>query len=371
MADRRDYYEVLGVAKTASADEIKKAYRKKALEHHPDKTGGDDTKFKEVNEAYEVLGNDDKRKAYDQFGHSGFAGGAQGNPFGGATGGAGFGGFEGFDFNNMGNMGDIFDMFFRGGASGGARRAQVGRDIEVALTLDFKEAVFGASREIQLDLDDTCDRCAGKMAEPGTKLKTCPTCDGSGYVVRTQNTILGSFQQQSLCGTCEGLGQVPETPCSKCHGSGVVHKAKKITIKIPAGVDNGAVVRMPGQGAATRGGRKGDLFVRIYVRASKQFTRADHNIISEAKIDMVEAALGTEVPVETVDGRVTLKIPAGTQSSKVFKLSGHGVPFVNSNRRGDHLVTVTVETPTKLSAKQKALLEEFAADSGKKHFWRK
>jgi molecular chaperone DnaJ len=262
-------------------------------------------------------------------------------------------------------------MFFRGGAAGTAQRPQGGRDVEVAVTLEFKEAIFGATKEIRLDLDDTCDRCGGKMTEPGTKLKVCPTCDGSGFITRVQSTILGSFQQQSVCSTCEGLGEVPQSPCSKCHGTGVVHKERKITLKIPAGVDNGATVRMAGQGAATRGGRKGDLYVRIFVRPSKEFTRTEYNITSEINLGMVEAALGTEVPIETVDGRVRLKIPAGTQSGKIFKLTGHGVPHVNSSRRGDHLVTVTVETPTKLSGRQKQLLEEFGQEAGKKGFWNK
>ena len=369
MANKRDYYEVLGISKGASADEIKKAFRKQAIEHHPDKTGGDDTKFKEVGEAYEVLSDPQKKAAYDQYGHAAGAanaGGGQG-PFGGAQGAEGFG----FDFNNMSGMGDIFDMFFRGGANGGGGRAQVGRNIEVQITLDFKEAVFGTTREIQLDIDDTCDRCAGSMAEPGSKLKTCPTCDGSGVVTKVQNTILGSFQQQAVCDTCHGLGQVPEKPCAKCGGSGVIHKAKKITIKIPAGVDNGATVQMHGQGAAARGGKKGDLFVHIFVRPSRQFRREQYNVLSDIEVPMVDAALGVDVPVETVDGNVTLKVPAGTQSGKVFKLSGKGVPVVNSSRRGDHLVTVNVETPTHLSAQQKALLEEFAKSDGKRGFWNK
>ncbi len=359
---KRDYYDILGVSKSASAEEIKKAYRKLAMEHHPDKHGGADAKFKELGEAYETLKDPQKKAAYDQFGHAG----AQGNPFAGGQGAEGFG----FDFNNMGGVGDIFDMFFRGG-QGGSGRAQVGRDLQIALTLDFKEAVFGATRDIQLDIDDTCDRCAGSMAEPGTKLKTCPTCDGSGLVTRVQITILGSIQQQVVCETCHGVGEIPEKPCTKCSGTGVVHKSKKITIKIPAGVNNGDTVQMSGQGAATRGGKRGNLYVQIMVRPSNKFARSEHNILSDFQIGMADAALGTEVPVETVDGNVTLKVPAGTQSGKVFKLSGKGVPFVNSQRRGDHLVTVNVETPTHLSGHQKDLLEEFARTDSKRPFWKK
>lgn len=367
MATNRDYYDILGVSKSASDDDIKKAYRKLAMEHHPDKHGGDDSKFKEIGEAYETLKDPQKRAGYDQFGQAGAQGNPYGNSAGGAQGAAGFG----FDFNNMSGMGDIFDMFFRGGAGGQGGRAQVGRDIQVALTLEFKEAVFGTTRDIQIDIDDTCDRCAGKMAEPGSTLKTCPTCDGSGVITRVQNTILGAIQQQVVCDTCKGLGEIPEKPCTKCSGSGVVHKAKKITIQIPAGVDNGATVRMGGQGAATRGGKKGDLYVQIMVRPSHKFKRSEYNILSDFQIGMTTAALGTEIPVETVDGEVTIKVPPGTQSGKVFKLSGKGVPFVNSSRRGDHLVTVKVETPTHLSGRQKELLEEFARTDGKRPFWKK
>lgn len=362
MATNRDYYEILGVAKSASADEIKKAYRKLALKYHPDKNGGDDSKFKELGEANDVLSDPAKRQAYDQFGQAGASGQ-------GAPGGAGGEGFGGFDFNNAGGFGDIFDMFFQGG--GGGRATQGGRDIEISLTLDFNEAVFGTTQDINLDLDDTCDRCGGHLAEPGTKMMTCKTCGGSGIINRVQNTILGSFQQQAVCTTCLGTGKVPETPCTQCRGTGVVHKERRFSIKIPAGVDNGATIRLAAQGAATRGGRKGDLYVRIFVRTSSKFKREGHNITSAARISMIDAALGTEIPVETVDGQVKLRIPIGTQSGKVFKLSERGVPVVNSSRRGDHLVTVEVETPNKLSPKQRQLLEEFAAENPKRHFWRK
>ena len=366
MATNRDYYEILGVSKSATADEIKKAYRKLALQYHPDKNEGSDTKFKELGEAYEVLSDPQKRQGYDQFGQAG----AQGNPFGGTgAGGAGGNGFDGFDFGG-GGMGDIFNMFFQGGGSAG-RAQQGGQDIQISLTLDFGEAVFGVTKQVNLDLDDTCDRCGGNLAEPGTKLATCKTCGGAGQVSQVQNTILGSFRQQSVCPTCLGAGKIPETPCKQCHGSGVVRKERRFSIKIPAGVDNGATIRLPGQGAATRGGRKGDLYVQIMVRASAKFKRSSHNITSKADLRMIDAALGTEVPVETVDGPVTLKVPAGTQSGRVFKLSGRGVPITNTSRRGDHLVEVAVETPTKLTPKQRQLLEDFAAESPKRHFWRK
>ncbi len=363
MATKRDYYDVLGVSKSATADEIKRAYRKLAMEHHPDKHGGDDAKFKELGEAYETLKDPQKRAGYDQFGHAG----AQGNPFGGGGnpfGGAGGFNTEGFDFSDILNQ-------FMGGAGGGQQRGPArGRDLEVLLTIDFMEAVKGTDKEITLSLDDSCERCDGKGAEPGTKLKTCDTCGGQGQVKRVQQTILGAIQQVSTCHTCDGRGQVPEKPCTVCHGNGVMRRQRIMSVKIPAGVDNGATMRLSGKGAAPKGGGpKGDLYVQIRVKADKRFERHGSNIVSEALVSMVDAALGTEVSVTTVDGPVTLKVPAGTQSGKVFKLSERGVPLVNGRGRGDHLVTVTVETPTKLTAKQRELLQQFGDTSSKKGFF--
>ncbi|HEX3082773.1 MAG TPA: molecular chaperone DnaJ [Candidatus Saccharimonadia bacterium] len=370
MASKRDYYEILGVTKSASAEEIKRAYRKLAMEHHPDKHGGDDAKFKEIGEAYETLKDEKKRSAYDQFGHAGAQGfGGGGNPFGGGGGAQGFGGF---DFNGAGfDFSDILNQFM-GGAGGGAGRGPArGRDLQVDITIDFEEAVFGTEKEVSLSLDDTCSHCKGNGAEPGSKLKTCSTCKGRGQVTHVQQTILGAIQQTGVCPTCSGRGEVPEKPCTVCHGSGIQRRQRQLTVKIPAGVDNGATMRLGGQGAAPKGGgTKGDLYVEIRVRPDRRFVRHGRDILSEATISMVEAALGTEVAVETVDGKVTLKIPSGTQSGKVFKLSGRGVPVVGRSNRGDHLVTVTVEIPTKLSGKQRQLLEQFAAESGKKGFFR-
>ena len=366
MATSRDYYDVLGVGKSASADEIKRAFRKKAVEYHPDKQGGDEAKFKELSEAYETLSDPQKRQGYDQFGHAG----AQGNPFGGG-GAGGAQGFGGFDFNAAGfDMGDIFSQFM-GGRGGGRAQRPRGQDLELRLTIDFKEAVFGVDKMIKLDLDDLCQTCNGSGAKPGTKLKTCQTCGGSGQVTRVHNTILGQIQQASVCPDCRGRGEVPEAPCPDCHGTSVQHRTRDIEVKIPAGIDDGATIRLSGQGAATPGsGVKGDLFLHIRVKPDPKFHREGQNILSRGKISMVEAALGTEVPVETVDGKVTLKIPAGTQSGKVFKLSERGVPAVRGHRRGDHLVEVEVEIPAKLSAKQKELLQQFDAEGGgKKHFW--
>jgi molecular chaperone DnaJ len=242
----------------------------------------------------------------------------------------------------------------------------------VSITIDFMDAVKGVEKDVSLSLDDACEHCHGNGAEPGSKLKQCATCNGRGQVVRVQQTILGAIQQQSVCPTCGGRGEMPEKTCTVCAGSGIRRRQKTVRVKVPAGVDNGATMRLSGQGAAARGGgAKGDLYVEIRVRADKRFVRQGRDIVSEATVGMAAAALGTEVSVETVDGAVTLKVPAGTQSGKVFKLSGRGMPGLNGRARGDQLVTVTVATPTKLTAKQRALLEELAdADrGGKKGFF--
>ncbi len=372
MATKRDYYDILGVSKSATADEIKRAYRKLAMEHHPDKHGGDDAKFKEVGQAYDTLKDDKKRAAYDQFGHAGAQGfGGGGSPFGGGNSG-GFGGngqsFEGFDFS------DILNQFMGGNGFGGQSAhpgPARGRDLEVSVTIDFLEAVFGVEKDLTLSLDDTCTHCQGQGAEPGTKLETCKTCKGHGQVTRVHQTILGAMQQTSVCPTCHGAGKVPQKPCTVCHGSGIQRQTKNLTVSIPAGVDNGATIRLTGQGSAPRGGgRKGDLYVSIRVRADRRFQRHGQDIQSETTIGMVGATLGTEVEVQTVDGPLTIKIPAGTQGGKVFKLSGRGVPGLGGRPRGDHLVTVTVETPTKLSSQQRQLLEQFAAENhAKKGFF--
>lgn len=361
MMSKRDYYEVLGVGKGASADEIKKAFRRAAIEHHPDK-GGDETKFKEINEAYEVLKDDKKRQRYDQFGHAGVGGsGGGGNPF------EGFGGFGqgqniNFDFGD-GGLGDIFSSFF-GGNTGGQRGPRRGRDVEAEVTLHFEEAIFGKETTLDLTLDDTCAHCQGTIVEPGHELKTCDTCKGSGQQVRIVNTIFGGIQQATTCQTCQGRGKVPEKACTVCKGSGTERKKQSVTIRIPAGIDDGTTIRLRGHGEAIGGGEKGDLYVNIRVRPHKQFTREGNLVLSEEHISMVAAALGTEIAVATVDGPIRMKIPAGTQSGTDFKLSGHGVPHLKSETRGAHIVTIIVDTPTKLTKKQQQLLEAF--DDAKK-----
>ncbi len=368
MANKRDYYDILGVSKSASADEIKRAYRKQAAIHHPDKHGGDDAKFKELGEAYETLKDPQKRAAYDQFGHAGAQGFGGGNPFGGGGAAGGPQGFGGYDFNGAGfDFSDILNQFMGGAAGGRSRGPARGRDLEVVVTISFMDAITGVEQDVTLSADDTCDHCGGNGAEPGHGLKTCPTCQGRGSVTTVQQTILGAIQQTATCGTCDGRGQVPEQACSVCKGSGVLRRQHVLSVRIPAGVDNGATMRLSGQGGAPKGGGpKGDLYVQIHVRPDRRFLREGTNILTDAAIPMAAAALGTEISVETVDGPLKLKIPAGTQSGKVFKLSGRGVPSVSGRSRGDHLVTVTVETPTKLSAKQRELLEQFAHESGGK-----
>lgn len=365
---KRDYYEILGVGKSASADEIKKAFRKLAIEHHPDR-GGDETKFKEVNEAYEVLKDDKKRQRYDQFGHAGVGSSAasDGNPF------TGFGGFGqgqnvNFDFGDLG-LGDIFSSFFGGGAGQARPRQARGRDVEAIVDINFEEAVFGTETNLNLHIEDTCEHCKGTTVEPGHELKECDQCKGAGQVTNVTRTVFGNIQQVTRCPKCRGRGKIPEKVCSVCHGKGTQRKSQTIGLKIPAGIDDGATIRLREHGEAVANGPKGDLYVNIRVKPHKKFTREGDLILSEETIDIVDAALGTEINVETVDGPIRMKVPAGTQSGTDFKLSGHGVPHLKRDSRGAHIVTVKVATPTKLSKRQRELLEEMRSDHDRKSFW--
>lgn len=356
---KRDYYEVLGVSKDASADEIKKAFRKAAVKYHPDKEGGDETRFKEASEAYEVLKDAQKRQRYDQFGHAGVGGsgggGSGGNPF------EGFGGFGGqnvhFDFGD-GGLGDIFSQFFGGNTGRGQRGPKRGRDVEATLNLSFEEAVFGVEQKISLDMNDECSHCKGSTAEPGYSARTCSDCGGSGHRMQTMQTLFGTMQQAVECNACGGDGKVPEKVCTQCHGRGTERKKQNVTLKVPAGIDDGATIRLKERGEAIGGGHRGDLYVHVRVKAHKKFTREGDLILSEEHVDMVDAALGAEINVDTVDGEVRMKVPAGTQSGTDFKLSGHGVPRMNSTTRGAHIVSLVVDTPAKLSKKQRELLQE-------------
>ena len=364
---KRDYYDVLGVAKGASDDEIKKAFRKKAIEHHPDKEGGDEAKFQEANEAYEVLKDERKRQRYDQFGHAGVGSSAAsegGNPY------AGFGG-QGqninFDFGDMG-LGDIFGSFF--GGQQAQQRQSRGRDVETTLDLSFEEGIFGAEHTVNIVINDTCEHCKGTTAEPGHDLKTCDTCKGSGQVMRVTRTVFGDIQQATICHTCKGAGKVPEKVCTVCNGKGTQRKTKEIKIKIPAGIDDGATIRLSEQGEAIANGPRGDLYVHIRVKPDKKFTREGDLVLSEEHVSMIDAALGTEIDVATVDGPIRIKVPAGTQSGTDFKLSGHGVHHLRGNGRGAHIVTIIVDTPTKLSKQQQELLRQFGEASGKHGLFR-
>lgn len=360
MSEKKDYYELLGLSKGATADEIKKAYRKMAHKYHPDKGGTkeDEARFKEVNEAYQILSDPQKRQAYDQFGHAGPRMG------GGPSGGFDYSQYAGFNqggfninFDDLGGLGDIFEMFGGGGRSRAPRK---GADIEVGTSIDFMEMVTGTEHEIVIEKQNSCSRCHGTGAEPGTSTKTCPTCNGKGQVRREQHTMFGTFAQNAVCDTCSGTGKVPEKPCTKCQGAGRLREKTPIKVRIPAGIDSGQTIRLEGKGEAGPAEvPAGDLYLTIMVRPDKRFKREGSNIFSETKISFPKAALGTTVEVETVEGKVSLKIPAGTQSGRVFKLSGRGLPRLHSSHKGDHLVEVTVETPTKLSRKQKQLLEQF------------
>lgn len=354
---KRDYYEVLGVAKSASADELKKAYRRLAVQYHPDR-GGDEAKFREANEAYEVLKDDAKRKRYDQFGHAGVGSSAasDGNPF------AGFGGGAqdfSFDFGDLG-LGDIFGSFFGADGAGGRARKNRGQDVETSIEVSFEQAVFGTEVDLNLTMQDVCSHCSGTTVEPGYDMKTCDNCNGRGQVVNVMRTVFGNIQQQAPCPKCEGRGQIPEKVCTVCKGHGTEKRSQIVRLKIPAGVDDGATIRLRERGEAVAHGPKGDLYVNIRVKPHKKFTREGDLILSTEHVAMVDAALGTEIDVPTVDGPVRMKVPPGTQSGTDFKLSGHGVPHLNKNSRGSHIVTIAVDTPTKLTKEQKALLESLS-----------
>ncbi|BAF59060.1 DnaJ-class molecular chaperone [Pelotomaculum thermopropionicum SI] len=355
---KRDYYEVLGVSRNASAEEIKKAYRRLARQYHPDANPDDkdaEAKFKEISEAYMVLSDPEKRANYDRFGHAG----VNGQGFGGFEGFGGFGGFADF-----GGLGDIFDMFF---GSGGRRRAgpERGADIRMELELTLNEAAFGLEREIKVPRVEICGTCGGSGAAAGTKPRTCPACGGTGQVQYAQSTPFGRIVQSRTCDRCRGAGQFIEKPCPTCRGTGQVRRTRSIKVKVPPGVDSGSRLRLAGEGeAGTRGGPPGDLYVYIQVKPHPVFARDGDDIICEVPVSFVQAALGDELEVPTLEGSTRLRIPEGTQTGTVFRLRGKGVPRLDGFGRGDQHVRIKVVTPTKLSEKQKALLREFARLDG-------
>lgn len=346
----KDYYNILGIDKNASPDEIKKAFRKKAHEHHPDK-GGDAEKFKELNEAHQILSNPQKKQQYDQFGST-F------NQAGGGPGGFS-GGFGEHGFNiNMDDLGEMFGDFFGGQRQGGTRSRR-GNDIELALNIPFKDAIFGTEKEIQLTKNNACDHCNALGVEPGASIDTCKNCKGSGRVTKIQRTILGSMQVQTTCSTCAGDGKTFSKKCTKCTGTGVLRGPAKLKVKIPAGIDNNQSIRLNAQGdAGLNNATSGDLYLLIRITPDLKFKRQNDTIYSTEHITFAQAALGDKIEVETLDGTIKLKIPDGTQSSTQFKLRNHGVPHINRKTRGDHLVEIIVKTPKNISRSQKKLFKE-------------
>lgn len=360
----RDYYDILGVSKNASQDEIKKAFRKKARQYHPDVNKDNpkeaEEKFKEANEAYEVLSDETKKAQYDQFGHDAFkqGGGAGAGGFQG-----GFGGFGGFG-GGAGGFDNIFDMFFGGGGRG-QQGPQKGNDLREDIDISFEDAAFGKSMDIEITRHEECNHCHGTGAEPGTKVDICPNCHGSGQETVIQNTPFGRMQSARTCSRCHGSGKSIEKPCTKCRGTGEMLAKRKIAIKIPPGVDNGSRLRVANEGEpGVLGGPKGDLYVYIYVRPHKEFERSGNDVISHVNISFAQAALGATVQVNTLDGKVELKIPEGTQTGTAFRVKGKGIPYLrNPKQRGDQHIVVTVQTPKKLTDAQRELLLRFANES--------
>ena len=366
---KRDYYEVLGVSKGASEDEIKRAYKKMARKYHPDLNPGDKTaeeKFKEVNEAYEVLSNPDKKARYDQYGHAGV------DPnFGAGAGAGGFGGFDGsFDF---GDLGDIFGSFFGGGFSGGRRSnpnaPQRGESIRMNIAISFEEAAFGCEKAVTVERTEPCDACHGTGCAPGTTPEVCPDCHGTGTVQVRRQTPMGVFATSSPCTRCGGKGRIIHQPCRECRGAGAVRKRKTIQASIPAGIDNGQTISIRGQGnAGVNGGPAGDLLITITVRPHESFRREGTSVLCEAPITYAQAVLGAELEIPTIDGKVKYDLPEGTQSGTTFRLKGKGIPELNGRGRGDQYVTVYIETPRNLNREQKEALKKFAESVGDNNY---
>lgn len=360
MAEKRDYYEVLGVSKGASEDELKKAYRKLAKENHPDLHPGDkecEARFKEINEAYEVLSDSDKRAKYDQFGHAAFD---PNQGFGG-----GFGGFEGF-----GGFGDIFGDIFGGfgGFGGGGRNPNAprkGDNLRATVNIKFEEAAFGVKKEVFVAKVEQCPDCKGTGCAEGTTAEVCPDCKGTGSVKTTQRTPFGMVQSTGQCPKCKGRGKIIHTPCKSCRGVGSVRRQHKVTVSVPAGIDDGQTISLRGQGnVGINGGPAGDLLITVLVQPHARFERDGASILLEQEVSFAQAALGSEIEVPTLDGKVKLNIPEGTQPGSVFRLKGKGVPYLRANGRGDQFVTVKVAVPKNMSSAQKEALRQYASAMG-------
>lgn len=352
----KDYYAVLGVEKTATKDDIRKAFTRLAHKYHPDKKGGNESKFKEVNEAYQVLSDDAKRRQYDHVG----------------TGGPGMGGTGGWDFSNFSgadgaginfDFGDIFSDFFNNSGRGGGQRVRRGRDISVDIQIPFTEAVFGTERNVLITKVGTCDTCKGSGASASTGLKTCATCNGKGQIQETRRSFLGNFTTARECETCHGSGQVPEKPCATCHGRGVLRKTEEVKITIPAGTDHGEMIRLSQRGEAIPSGVAGDLYVRVHVEPHQTFKRDGHNLTMNLEIKLSDALLGAEYPIKTLDGQITLKIPEGINYGEILRVKNQGVPQGHTtSKRGDLLIRIITKTPTKLSKKARNLVEELKGE---------
>ncbi len=362
----KDYYKILGVEKNASADEIKRAFKKLAMQHHPDRPGGDEAKFKEINEAYQVLGDADKRSRYDQYGsdfeqQGGFGQGMNWEDFMRAARGQGGGGFSsgGFDFGGV-DLGDIFgEMFGFGGGRSSGRRARRGQDIQVDIQLDFKEAAFGLEKEISLRKQSKCDVCNGSGSEPGSKMEKCHTCQGQGQVVQNQRTILGTMQTVVTCPDCHGRGEKPNKKCKHCGGDGILAKTETLKVKVPAGIDDGQSIRLEGRGeTAPHGGMSGDLYVRVHVKPLKGFERDGFDVFTENEISYSQAVLGGKIEVETLEGPVKLVVPEGTESGQLIRLRGKGIPHIGNGGRGDQYVKVKIRVPKKVSRELRKKLED-------------
>jgi molecular chaperone DnaJ len=347
----KDYYQTLGVSKNASKDEIKKAFHKMAHQYHPDKSGGDEAKFKEVNEAYQVLSDDQKRAQYDRFG-------SEGPQMGGFGGGQGFGGFDFSNFQHSGgfefDLGDMFGDIFGGGRSSRARR---GADLQTTINLSFKEAVFGVEREIRIKKPSTCTTCKGDGAKPGTHLETCSHCGGKGQVKSIQRTILGSIATNQICDKCHGMGKIPKVPCEACRGKGIVNEERTIKVSVPSGIQHGETLRLSGMGEAIQGGTPGDLYVHISVTPHKTIVRNGADLVTTLSIKLTDALLGATYAVETLDGMESIAVPAGTRVGDNVLLKGKGVP-VSAHKRGNFIIKLDIKLPEKLSKKAKEVIEE-------------
>ncbi len=353
MAEKRDYYEVLGVGRTASADELKKAYRRLARQYHPDVNNGDpaaEEQFKEINEAFEVLSDQDRRAAYDRFGHSANGFGPGGDPFGG------FGASP---------FGDLFESFFGGGQNRRRSAPPRGQDLQLTVDLTFEEAVFGTEKEVEVLRLETCEACNGTRMKDGQTPPRCSTCGGSGEVRRVQQTILGQFMTTTTCTACRGEGVTITEPCPRCRGRGRTSQARKITVTIPPGIDESQTLRMSGQGeAAPGGGQAGNLYVKVRIAPHAHFTRQGKNIQLQLGVNVAQAMLGDEIELDTIDGPIEFRLPAGTQSGQQFRLKGKGVPDLRGGDRGDQMVTIHVVIPRELSTEQRELIEQLATTFG-------